>query len=209
LSYNDLDKTSPHRVYNGVYAETSLEWGPEFLFNDTWGRADFVRLNLTAKAFISLFDLEPKADVNVFSGYLGFFFAVDYCTGAYLPINIQQTIGGRHPRTALGYAVRGYEDTRFDSQFKTVLNIEYRMNLPAFKIIDSFTPGIFVFFDSGYFNYVYYPESGLLFSTGIGVYLNLWGLTTVNACTIFPLSRPRIDGSSYWVPFYIELDVHF
>ncbi len=209
LDYNDLDKTSPHRLFSGFYVEATVNWGPEWLWNDLYGMADFVQLNATAKAFLPLFDIDPKTKLNILSGYIGLFFSVDYCTGRYLPINIQQIFGGLHPRYGLGYAVRGYEDTRFDGQFKSVLNIEYRMNLPAFKIIYSFTPGVFVFFDSGYYNFCYYPKDGFLFSTGIGVYLNIWNWTSLTLYTAFPLSQPLADGSGYWLPIAIEFNAHF
>jgi hypothetical protein len=208
LSYNDLDKSDLHRVPTGIYAEASLEWGPEALFNNVYGRADFVRLNATAKGFLPLFDLTPKTEANLLSGYLAAFFSVDYCAGAYIPINIEQTFGGRSPRAGLGYAVRGYEDARFDGRFKAVLNLEFRLNLPQFQVMDTFTPGLVVFADSGYYNFLFYDESGFLFSTGAGVFLNSWGVTSFSIYTVFPLSRPRADGS-VWLPIWFQFDLQF
>jgi hypothetical protein len=208
VSYKDLDKTDAHLKLSGLYAEASVEWGPQFLFNDLYGRADFVRLNVTARGFLPLFDIDPQAELNILSGYAGAFFSVDWCGGASVPANIQQTFGGRDGRFGLGGAVRGYEDARFDGRFKAVLNLEFRLNLWQFKIIDTFTPGVFAFFDSGYFNFIYYPEDGFLFSTGAGVFLNVWKLTTLTLYVVMPLSHAQIDGTT-WVHIGYGLDAHF
>ena len=208
MSYNDLDKNDPHWKLSGVYAELSAEWAPEFFFNNSWGRADFIRLNLTAKGFLPLFDIDPSAEFNLLSAYLGGFFSVDWCGGTSIPINVQQSFGGLRGRQGLGYAVRGYEDARFDGLFKAVVNAEFRLNLPQFKIIDVFTPGIYVFFDSGYYNYIYYDEQGFLFSSGAGIYLNAWKLTTFTLYVVAPFNHPLIDGTT-WVHIGIGLDAHF
>jgi hypothetical protein len=208
FSYNDLDKTDPHRKLDGLYAEASVEWGPQWLLNDLLGRSDFVRLNLTAVGFLPLFDVDLNAELNVFSGYLGAFLSVDWCDGEAVPANIQQTFGGRGYRYGLGYAVRGYEDARFDGRFKAVLNLEFRANLWQFKIIDIFTPGVFAFFDSGYYNFIYYPEQGFLFSAGAGVFLNVWRLTSLTLYVVMPFSHPMIDGVT-WLHIGVGLDAHF
>ncbi|HEQ72061.1 MAG TPA: hypothetical protein ENN69_06190 [Spirochaetia bacterium] len=208
LSYNDLNTSDPHLVYHGIYGEMSAEWGPKLLFNNLLGKADFVRLNATVKGFLPLFDLDPESTANTLSAYAGAFFAVDYIAGDTIPINIQQTIGGRYPRPGLGRAVRGFEDFRFDGLFKTVLNLEFRLNLPQYTVIDTVTPGLFFFFDSGYYNFIYYNESGFLFSLGAGVYVNVWKLTSLHAYTALLLNRPRADGS-YWVPLLFLLSFHF
>jgi hypothetical protein len=208
VSYKDLDDTDPHRILNGFYGEASVEWGPQFLLNDLYGRADFVRLNLTARGFLPLFDIDPKAELNLFSGYLGAFLSVDWCDGAAVPANIQQTFGGRGYRYGLGYAVRGYEDGRFDGRFKAVLNLEFRLNLWQFKIIDTITPGLYAFVDSGYYNFIYYDEQGFLFSAGAGVFINVWSLTSLTAYVVMPFSHPGIDGVT-WIHIGVGLDAHF
>jgi hypothetical protein len=207
LSFNDLNKTDPHRTQQGVYAEVSAEWAPAFLFNTAYGRADFIRLNLTASGFLPVFDIDPRAELNKLSGYLGGFFAVDWCGGGYIPINVQQSFGGRSARAGLGGAVRGYEGDRFDGPFKAVLNAEFRLNLPQFKIIDVLTPGLFAFFDSGYYNYIYYDEQGFLFSTGIGVSIDVWKLMSLNFYIACDLSRPQLNGN--WTSFVFTIYSHF
>jgi hypothetical protein len=208
VSYNDLDTTDPHRNFRGLYAEASAEWGPEWLLNDLVGRADFIRLNLTAKYFLPVFDISPQTEMNQLSGFMGAFFGFDWCDGASIPANIQQTFGGRNPRYAMGYAVRGYEDTLFDGRLKAVLNVDFRVNLPQFKIIDVITPGLVAFFDSGYFNFLYYDEQGFLFSAGLGVFVNVWKLTSFTLYTIFDFTRPRADGA-YWNYLNFQFDAHF
>jgi hypothetical protein len=208
LSYADLDKTDPHQTRRGLYAEASVEWGPEFLFNTFFGSADFVRLDFSAKGFLPLFNIDPQAELNLLSGYIGAFFAVDWSAGDDIPINIQQTFGGRSPRLGLGYAVRGYENARFDAPLKAVLNLELRLNGPQFTLIDVFTPGLAVFLDAGYYNYLYYQESGFLCSMGAGIFLNFWKLTSFSLYTVLDLTKPRADGM-YWVPLLFSFNAHF
>ncbi|MBN1524589.1 MAG: hypothetical protein JW904_08905 [Spirochaetales bacterium] len=210
FSFNDLDARDPHGTKTGIYAEVSGEWGPEFLMNNLVGRADFIRVNFSSKGFLKLFDIAPEEKLNLLSGYFGAFLALDYCAGNVLPANIQQTLGGRSPRWGLGNAVRGYEDARFDGQFKAVLNLEFRLNIMQFDLfgLGANTPGIIVFFDSGYYDFMYYQDSGFLFSAGAGVFINLIGYTSLTFYTAFPLSKTLVTGDS-WMPFVIGFDAHF
>lgn len=208
MSYADLDKGDPHRTQSGASAEASAEWGPAFLFNAAYGRADYLRLDLTAKGFLPLFDLDPRAELNVLSGYAGGFLAVDWMTGRDIPIAVRQSFGGRDPRQGLGGAVRGFEDARFDGPFKAVLNLEVRLNLPQFKLVDVVTPGLVAFFDSGYFDLLNASDSGFLFSSGIGVFADIWNYTSLTLYTALDFPRSRMNGS-YWVPILFSFKAHF
>lgn len=211
FSYNDLDLSDRHLIPNGWYAEISAEWGPDFI-QTVWlnpeAKADFLRFDAQAKLFIPLFDLDPDAELNTFSGCFAGFASIDYSMGNNIPINIQQSFGGRFARSGLGGSVRGYELTRFDGLFKAVINLEARFNLWQFELIDVVTPGFVVFFDAGYYNFVYYPESGFLFSTGIGIFLNVWKFTSLSAYTVLVFDKPLATGG-YWAPLVFSFAAHF
>ncbi len=207
ITWNDIRTNDPHRVLSGSYAEASIEWGPEFFFNNTYGTADFIRFNLSAKGFLPLFDLDPASPVNVLSMYLGVNLRVDYAAGNNIPLNILNSFGGREGFPALGHALRGYEDYRFAAPFKAVCNIELRTNLPA-VIRPDIVPGIVVYFDAGYYNLINVDEDGILLSTGIGIYVYVFDFTSIVVYTHFPLSRELVTGGN-WVPFALDLGFQF
>jgi hypothetical protein len=207
LGWKGVDRANPHGVLSGTAAELSAEWAPGFLGNDIYGRADFIRLNLNARAFLPLFDLEPLSTMNAASAYAGVYAAVDYATGAFVPMHVFRSFGGQEPRKGLGFALRGLEDGRFDAPLKAVLNTELRMNLPA--LIDpSILPGMLFFLDCGYYDFIDRRESGFLFSAGAGPYLSLFGMANLSLTTQFALNEKRIDGNS-WTPIAFEFIFHF
>lgn len=195
LELDNLGADHPHRLLSGMKAEASVEWGPAFLGNQAVGRSDFVRLNATASFFLPLFDVAPGAPANVLSAYLGAFAAVDCALGESIPLSVRQTFGGRSPRKGLGYAVRGLEDCRFDTPLKVVANLEMRAHLPALGLLD-LIPGILVFFDGGYYDYLDFPEAGLVFSTGTGLYLSLFDMLSITVYTRLLLNERRVDDES-------------
>jgi len=211
LSLNLFPPLNDHLLTDGFYAELSFEWGPSFL-QTTWlnpeAKPDFWRLNFQAKYFLTLFDLDPQSELNIFSCYLASFFSVDFASGNQVPINIQQTFGGRFARPGLGGSVRGFEISRFDGLLKAVLNSEIRFNLWQFKLLDTFTPGFLFFFDAGYYNFVYYPEADFIFSCGIGLYLNILRFTSITAYSALVMNRALVD-KSYWAPFIFAFSAHF
>jgi hypothetical protein len=207
LEWNDMDTSQKHNILSGSTANISLEYGPEWFFNSALGKSDFLRFNFQACAFLPLFDLSPESDLNILSSYLGIFFDFDYAWGEYIPIDVRSTFGGKCPRDGLGYAVRGLEDGRFDTPLKLVANIELRTNLPALGLPD-IIPGIIVFIDSGYYNFIDYSESGFVFSTGFGLYLSLFNTVNLNFYTTFLLNKETINGET-WIPFSFDFMFHF
>jgi hypothetical protein len=207
LEWRDVDRRNRHRVLSGTAAELSAEWGPEFLANGLVGRADFLRLNLTARAFLPLFDLDAGASLNTLSAYACFFTAIDFATGESLPLNVREFIGGRSPRKGLGYAVRGLEDSRFDAPFKAVANAEIRFNLPA--VFDpALLPGVLLFFDAGYYHFVTRPENGFVFSTGGGFYISILDALNLTFTTQLLLNATRVTGEC-WTPLFFTFMFHF
>jgi len=207
LSLMGLVPDARHKTARGYHAEVSAEWGPSFLGNTVFGRADFLRLNFTAMGFFPIYDASPESFANVFSVYLGEFFSVDYAVGDTIPLNVRQTFGGRDPRTGLGGAVRGVDDGRYDTTFKAVNNLEIRVNLPAIVLPD-LVPGFVAYFDAGYYDFGDYPESGTLFSTGAGLYINLLDLAYLAGYSNYLLNDSNLDGTQ-WTPFELEFGLHF
>ena len=207
LEWKDIDRRSPHRVLSGFGVEMSIEWGPEWMFNGQIGRADFARLNLSTRAFLPLFDLDPGATLNSLSAYMGFFLAFDYAAGNSIPLNVRETFGGWSPRKGLGYAVRGLEDCRFDAPLKAVANWEVRLNLHA--VADpGLIPGLLYFVDCGYYNFISTSYSGFVSSTGGGIFLSLFDVFNLTFTTQFLLNQKRVTGGS-WTPFFFTFIFHF
>ncbi len=209
---NDLNYDGRTKVYDGLSAEISAEWGPEWFFNTVFGRADFIRLNLTLMGFLPILDAAPESEWNKFSLYAAGFFAVDYIGGQAIPINVRKTIGGLYPRMGTGGAVRGMGAGRYDANLKIINNLELRANLPALLFKD-LVPGFLVYFDSGFYSGIEgapagTPGSGFLFSTGAGVFINLFDLAVVTAYTHVLINNVKIDGS-FWTPFSIAFSLHF
>ncbi|MBN1799497.1 MAG: hypothetical protein JW822_13060 [Spirochaetales bacterium] len=207
LEWKDIDYNSPHQLPAGTQAEISLEYGPQWLFNLTVGRSDYLRFNLSTRAFVPLFDLAPDSNLNILSSYLGVFLGLDYAWGKYVPLSIRESMGGKTPRKAVGYAVRGIEDCRFDTPLKIVGNLEIRTNLPAVGSAD-IIPGITVFLDGAYYDYLDYNESGFVFSAGAGVYLSLFNAFALNFYTAFLLNETRTTGDA-WTPLLFAFIFHF
>jgi hypothetical protein len=207
LSWNNVDTSNPHRLKSGFYAEASAEWGPEFMLNNIYGIADFLRFNFTARGFVPIWDLNPASPANILSMYAGINFSFDYVVGNDIPLNVFNTFGGRKSTPGLGSALRGYEDFRFDAPLKAVLNIELRTNLPAISL-PNLIPGVVVYFDTGYYDFMDFDEQGILCSTGVGVFLNILDITSITVYTHFPLGKELVAGGN-WVPFTVEFDLHF
>lgn len=209
LDYNTLRYDKLHKTFQGIYAETSLEWGPRFFFNGI-GNADFLRWNFTGKIFRTLYTSATAKGMNRFSLYAGEYFSADYATGSSIPIYVQQSFGGRDPRFGLGDAVRGFEVAAWDTSFKAVNSLEIRAVGPAI-LLPSIVPGLYAFFDSGYYNGYFHDPSntpgGFLASTGVGVYLVSLDLADVTALIAFPVYGQRIDKRSYNISFHFSL--HF
>lgn len=208
FDYDTLQYDRVHKTYTGIYAETSVEWAPSFFFNSI-GKADFLRWNFNGKIFKTLYTSSNPGGKNRFSIYAGDYFAADYATGASIPIYVQQTLGGRTLQFGLGGdSVRGFEVGAWDTQLKIVNNLEIRATGPAI-LLPSIVPGVYAFFDSGYYN-GYYKDplntpGGFLASTGVGVYLVSLDLADVTALIAFPIYPERIDKAPYNITFHFSL----
>ncbi len=211
LSYNNKT-SSKHQTINGVYAEISAEWGPLWLGNNIFGNTDYFRINSQAKGFLTVFDLNPEREKNIFSVYLGDYISADYASGSSIPIYVMQSFGGRKLRKGLGGAVRGFEKRGWDTNIKVMNNLELRINCPAVYFA-SCIPTLFVYFDSGYYysyshtNEPYNTEGGFLCSIGSGIAINVFGVEHLRLSFDFPVYGERLDGNSYYMD--IAFGLHF
>lgn len=211
VCWKDLTEDS-HQVQKGIYGEVSAEYGPRWLANALFGDTDYWRLNLQAKAFLPLFDLDETSEKNIFSIYLGDYLSVDYSGGESVPVYVIQTFGGKGLRKGLGGSVRGYDKYAWDTRFKAVNNLELRVNGPALghpKLI----PTLFGYFDAGYFaGYqtapgVFTTDAGFLCSAGAGIAINAFGIEHVRLSFDFPLIGERRDRKTWFMD--IDFGLHF
>jgi hypothetical protein len=82
-----------------------------------------------------------------------------------------------------------------------------RGNLPAI-IREDLVPGVLFYFDSGYYNNLDGKFSGPLFSTGIGVFLDLFGLGELVVYSQYVINKQNVDGS-HFTPANIDFGFHF
>ena len=207
IAVDNLTGNKLHRTREGVYAEASLEWNPKTGSASPWTNFDFLRLNASVKGFHTLYDAAEADEKNRFSVYLCDYFQTDYAFGDNVPMFVMQSIGGTVPRDGLGdKAIRGFERYTYDTAFKIVNNLEIRANLPALYY-QNLVPGVLAYVDAGYYNgFEKDPgenKQGFLCSTGLGVYLDGFGIEYVRMYINFPLIGDRVDGKNY------ALDVNF
>lgn len=213
LAFSYVEDLSVVRTRSGVAAELALEWGPPFLHNQVLGDADYSRLTLSGRGFLPLHAEEPVNGRNVFSAYLAGFGVIDWTHGPSIPEIVRSTTGGRSVRSAPGGSVRGFNSGRFDSTLKIIGNVEARANLPAL-IVPEIVPGALVYTDAGF----YYdaeetsptPEenSGLLLSSGVGLYVDLFDLAQLVFYTSYLWTEPSVSGTR-WVPFGMGFGFHY
>ncbi len=214
LAYDDLLFERKHKTENGLSAEASIEWGPSFFFNTLFGDANYLRVNVTARGFLVLYDAGAGTGSNLLSLYGGDLVSVDYAAGfgAPVPISVRQTFGGRDQVTGLGSAVRGVDSASLDTNVKVVNNLELRANLPALFLPD-LVPGAVVFVDAGYYAQVGEPgvasplPAGFVASTGAGLYLDVFDLASVAASVTWRLDRATANGQQ--LGYVIVFGLHF
>jgi len=203
LAYSNVVEDDITGTEKGVHAELVLGWGPSFLHNQVLGSADFTRTTLSGRGFIPLYSADPRGDRNLFSSYLAMFGAVDWATGADVPMAVRSTIGTRSERSGTGGSVRGYESGRFDATLKAVANVEVRANLPSIVLspkLPTLIPGILIYTDAGYYNDLddfsttTTEEPGTLLSSGAGTNY-LW--------------QPAAVDETHWVPFTLGFGFHY
>lgn len=206
-SLDTVTRAETDKSYRGYYSEITFEWAPGWLANAVAGEADFMRLYVTAKGFIPLFHTFSDEGKHRFSLYGGARIAADLLYGSKIPLHALQSFGGRDPEIGLGKAVRGADSGRFGTKLKIVGNVELRGNLPAL-IWDDLIPGVLVYVDAGYYDNLDDTLSGPLCSTGIGLFLDFFGLGELIVYTQYLLNRTNVDGL-HITPINIDFGFHF
>ncbi len=211
LDLDTLEQNVQSQTYDGIFAEASFEISPYIEIEDVPGAADFYRFNLRAMLFKTLYSKASARKWNLFSIYLADYFSVDWADAARsMPLYVMQSFGGTDLRLGLAWSVRGFEKFSWDTQFKIVNNLELRFNLPSIFFKNLF-PGFLVYLDAGYGTKFWGAPAGtegaFLCSSGLGVFVNLLGITSARIYFKLPLVGERFDGADWHL--YINFDLHF
>ena len=169
------DKVTLNR--RGVYSALSAELAPAWLGNDVLGLSDYWRLSLIVTGYL------PVLDTPVLSLYLADRVLFDRIFGedGKVPATTLGSIGAlskvpfiSDSRQALGDALRGVADNRYDGYVKWVNNFDVRLHFPAWTLFKLATPMAVAYFDAGVYDRMtrklrfdpVYCSAGL----GVGVY---------------------------------------
>jgi len=170
----------------GYSCNLTFEYGPDFLFNNIKGRADFYRLTFDARIYFTLVKIPRASDktYNDFNLYICDRFVTDILWGNYIPITARQSIGGSDVAVekAFGGAMRGIADFRFDSYFKIINNFDIRMYFPAFSVyITKIVPLLVLFYDTGIYDNLDYDLDfeNIAHTTGFGIGINEFGFDLI------------------------------
>ncbi|MBN2440977.1 MAG: hypothetical protein JXJ04_06515 [Spirochaetales bacterium] len=192
-----------HRKRNGMTADISFEFAPSLL-NHTYCAADYTRVTVDIRGYLTLIDLDPDDDEeeNLFNLYICDRLLWDGLVGTYIPVAARQRVGGRKLKSesGLGGIMRGIDSKRFDGYLKMVNNFDIRCDLPSLWI---FVPGVVAYFDVGMadeLNYFLEPEY-LHYSTGLGMFIYSQGFDLIGYANYW------IDGEK--VSFSFDFSLHF
>jgi hypothetical protein len=179
----ELDRLDKGDIYSGFNVNTSLIWGPSWLFNTAVGNTDFYNLNLTAKYFYPLLDLKRQdGDLTLIGIYLADRVQIDYLSGEAIPQFYQES-------PALGSKMRGFEGMSMGTEFTIVNNFDVRFY--GIEFLDNINPIFTVFFDMGYHGGNYYntstPGDAFVASTGVNFQLNVVDFAQVGYMLAFPV----------------------
>jgi hypothetical protein len=212
LAFDDLRFDRRSKAYEGTYAEASVELSP--YFPSVMGASDFWRVNFSTKTFWILYEGRPEREKNWLTIYAGSYLSVDYADARrQMPMYVMQSFGGTELRDGLAGSVRGFEDSSWDTQLKVVHNFDLRFNLPVIYSTGDrdLLPGIVMYFDMGYGKWYWgdpaHTPGGFLGSTGIGLFLDLFGFLSVHGYANFPLIGRRVDNAPFALD--LELGLHF
>jgi hypothetical protein len=186
LAYDSTAMDS-RRVYSGVYAELSAEYGPGAINTDPY--TDFCRFDLKVLGYEPLFSTGQGKDasLNAWSLYLAGYASADYAFGNQVPIWVMQTFGGRDLNGSLGDCVRGYPTGSYDTSFKAVGNGEVRLIGPALFDVHWLVPMAYLFVDAGCYSGfandmdLNANASGTILSSGVGLNLDIFDFAYVGA----------------------------
>ena len=177
----DRREFNNHGVASGHRAQAFAEWGPAAL---SVRSTDYLKLSFESSELMPLWDL-PGPN-HLFSGTLGFRLNAQWIDGKDVPVPLLEPT-----------EVRGYYRT-LDTRFRSVATTELRVGLPSLWGPHDVVPMVFAFTEGGWYtgyanaSAATSDRSGWLASSGLGLGLSVWGLTTLTLTTGLPWS----DGES-------------
>ncbi len=197
-------KTSLNR--RGLYTVLSAEFTPAWLGNEVLGASDFWRLSWIVTGYL------PVLDTRTVSIYLADRILLDriFSASGEVPVTTLTSIGAltkvpisSNPLRALGGALRGVFNDRYDGYVKMVNNFDVRFHFPAWTLFNFLTPMAVAYFDAGVYDRM---TRALQFdqvycTTGLGVGLYALGFDFILYGTYFINERDL-----YWG---LGLGVHF
>ena len=198
LVYDCVSKDEGSGNLKGFYSEISVERGPEWFFNDIEGDSDFIKYYGSFSLYIPAADIRNRSGETSSGIYIADCFSADLVDGNKIPLIARQTMGSLDPKNGLGGTVRGFESRRFDGELTLSNNLETRLTLPVigtklFRNRMYLRPGIFTFFDSGYYDLLDGTDAGFLLSCGGGIFGDINGIVQGMAYLSFPLEGERLD----------------
>jgi len=131
----------------------SAELAPAWLGNEVLGLSDYWRLSFIVTGYL------PVLDSPVVSIYLADRVLFDRIFGNKVPVTTLGSIGAltevpfvSDSLQALGDALRGVADNRYDGYIKLVNNFDVRLHFPAWTLFKLATPMAVVYFDAGVYD---------------------------------------------------------
>jgi hypothetical protein len=145
------DKASLNR--RGIYSVLSAELAPAWLGNEVLGLSDYWRLSFIVTGY------QPVLDTPAVSIYLADRVLFDRIFGNEVPVTALGSIGTltevpfvSDSLQALGDALRGVADNRYDGYVKLVNNFDVRLHFPAWTLFKLATPMAVAYFDAGVYD---------------------------------------------------------
>ncbi len=152
----------------GLWGKFSTVISPNFLNNALTGSANFGSLRLDLVGSYTPYQLRSKKGLNYFSVTLIDRFSIQGIIGSRVPSYFIEN------KSTMGYKVRGYEKTSYNSRLSFVNNLEIRLNAPDMGVLNLF-PRLIFFNDLGYglLGYTSGDKNGTSFIGSIGTALTI------------------------------------
>lgn len=130
LNFDLVGEDKGWALLKGLYSSLSAEWAPGWEWNRIYGETDYLRLDGTLLGYL------PLASSDSFCCYLADRFIADALFGQAIPYDQRYAAnvgpyayGSQLP--GMGWAVRGIEAGRFDSNLKLINNFDVRFTFPS------------------------------------------------------------------------------
>lgn len=196
LAMDNVIKEKESGMRSGFFTSLSYEYAPEAFGNDIVGNADFSKFSFNFKFFLPLHDF---SDDSMFSClYFGNSTLADYMFGDNVTLYARKNMTSLSPTASLGGLIRGYENYRFDSEFKIANRSEFRLLMKKIPLTFLHEKtyirfSTIAFFDVGYYEILDGATGNLLCTTGVGVLGSFMDSLAVTLYIASPLTEDRLD----------------